>query len=64
MGKSGRCYREPGRKSRNDYWADAKNQNDNAYDSVMDMYEHPLEYSNERYESDDVNEDDDWKKIS
>jgi hypothetical protein len=43
---------------------DAKNQNDNAFDSVMDIYEDPLEYCNERYDLDDENEDDDWKKIS
>ncbi len=58
MGKSGRCYRELGRKNCNDYRYDSKNPNDDAYDSVMDIYEDQLDSQNERYDWDDENEDD------
>jgi len=58
MGKSGRCYRELGRKNYNDYRYDSKNPNDDAYDSVMDIYEDQLDSQNERYDWDDENDDD------
>jgi len=59
MGKSGRCYRDLDRRTRNDYRSDSKNQNNDAYDSVLDIYEDPLESSDERYDWDEENEDDD-----